>query len=117
MVKQWSGFAGRVVGYELIVAVVVGALCLVKGWHSAGEISQAFWVAGIFILAVGGAALVGGPSRSRNLETNLVRTVSLTDDERARQDKQEKTQGSHEVWQGMILGGLTIGIAIVVDAL
>jgi hypothetical protein len=89
----------------------------VRGWHSAGQISEAFWVAGILILAVGGAVLVGGPSRSRNPETQLVRTVSLTDDERARQDKQEKTQGSHEVWQGMILGSLTIGIAIIVNTL
>jgi predicted membrane channel-forming protein YqfA (hemolysin III family) len=117
MFKQLSGLAGRVIGYEVIVVGVVGAFCLVRGWHSTGEISEAFWVAGIFILAVGAAVLVGGPSRTRNVETHLVRTVSLTDDERARQDKREKTEGSHEVWQGMILGGLTIGIAIIVNAL
>jgi hypothetical protein len=41
----------------------------------------------------------------------------LPDDERARQEKRELAAGPQRLIQGVILGGLTLGIAFVVDVL
>jgi lysylphosphatidylglycerol synthetase-like protein (DUF2156 family) len=108
---------GRIVQAETVILAVVGALCLILGWRSADEITQALWVAAVLILAGGGAALVAGLNQSRHLENHYVLTAMhvLRDEERIHQDKLEMQQGRLLLVQSLLLGGLTIAIAAVID--
>jgi hypothetical protein len=120
MFGRFGGLVGRIIGYEAAIIGVVSALCLLLGWHSAAEISRAFLMAGILILAVGSGGFVAGPSSRTPCESHQYTRVAmrvLPDDERARQEKRELAAGPQRLIQGVILGGLTLGIAFVVDVL
>jgi hypothetical protein len=108
---------GRFIRAEAIIIAAVAAWCLILGWHSTDEITQALWAAGVLVLAGGGAALVAGLNPSRHLENHYVLTAMhvLTDEERIRQDKLEMQQARLLLVQGLLLGGFTIGIAAVID--
>jgi hypothetical protein len=120
--SRWSGikaFAGRAIRAEIMILAAVGACCLILGWRSADEITQALWAAGVLALAVGGATLFAGLNPSRRLENHYVLTAMhvLSDEERIRQDKLQTRQARLLLLQGLLLGGLTIGIAFVIDVL
>jgi hypothetical protein len=107
----------RAIQAEIVVLGVVGALCLVMGWRSTSEFTGALWVAGVVILAGGAATLLVGPNPRRHLEDQYVLAAmhALSDEERIRQDKAEMQHGRRLLAQGLLLGGLTIGIAAVID--
>ena len=119
---RWSGvkaIAGRAIRAEIMVLALVGVFCLILGWRSADEITQALWAAGVLILAVGGAGLVAGLDQSRHLENHYVLTAMhvYSEGQRVQQDKQERRHSESLLLQGLLLGGFTIGIAFVIDAL
>jgi hypothetical protein len=107
----------RAMRAEIAVLGGVGALCLILGWRSTDEFIEALWVAGVVILAGGGATLLAGPNQRRHLEDHFVLAAmhTLSDEERIRQDKAEMQHGRRLLAQGLLLGGLTIGIAALID--
>ncbi len=120
MFGRLRGLVGPMIRYEAAVVGAVGVLCLLLGWHSADEISQAFLMAGILILALGSGEFVAGPSSRNPCDSHQYVRVAmhvLADDERARQEKQELAEGPQRLIQGVILGVLTLMIAFVVDVL
>jgi hypothetical protein len=120
--KRFSGvvpIAGRILRAEAVVVGAVGLFCLLVGWHNADDIVQAFLIAGVLILAAGCAGIFAGRNEMQCVEHQYVQATmrAIPDEELTRQNQPGMTQSAQSLIQSLILGGLTMGIAVVVHVL
>lgn len=122
MQKPFSGLvytAWLIIRAEMVVILVVVVSRLVLGWHHTRDIVEAFIAAAVLILAGSSAAMVAGGDSSRRMEHFYVKTAmhTLSDEERIRQFKAERSQSEHLLLQGLLLAGLTLGIGFGIEML
>ncbi len=111
--------AGRVIRVEGIVVAGVGVVCLLAGWHSSAEIAQAFVIAGVMILIVSLLGSFAGRNDPHCVEHQYVRATlqSNSAEARAEQGPPGLQSDMPHLLRGVLLGGLTMGIAWIVNVL
>jgi hypothetical protein len=106
--------AWRVIRAEAGVILAVGVISLVAGWRSADQIAQGFGLAALLILVLVGMSILARRSDPHCIEHQEVRMILHSPSE-----LEGVTQGLgvRQSLQGVILGGLTLGIALVIGLL
>lgn len=104
---------------EIGVVIAVAAFSVLVGWHSGGEVAQAFLIAGMLILGVGVLGSATGRNDPHCLEHQYVRTtmLSLSSQDRAQQDRPGVRLSFAQFFQSALLSGLTLGIGLVIGLL
>jgi hypothetical protein len=120
--KRFSGgvyTAGRIIGTEAVIVVILGLFCLLVGWHDADNIAQAFLIAGVLTLAASCAEIYTGRNEMHCVEHQYVQMTMrvIPNEGLTRRNKRGMTANAQVLIQGVILGGLTIGIGVAVAVL
>lgn len=107
--------AGLILGITLIISVIVLLIGYIYHWNEPVLFSNAFFIAGVIVIIIGGLTVAGGFSQRANFNILYAESAGRADlAERSRRSMAEVTQRYGVMILLFISGLLLVGIAVAI---
>jgi hypothetical protein len=107
--------AGLILGITLIISVIVLLIGYIYHWNEPVLFSNAFFIAGVIVIIIGGLTVAGGFSQRANFNILYAESAGRADlAKRSRRSMAEVTQRYGVMILLFITGLLLVGIAVAI---